>query len=114
MGKLAEGERRTLVLSELARFFGPRAGHPQELIEQNWMAEPFTRGCYHAYAPPGLYTEYGPALKEPAGRIHWAGAESVPHEFGSMSGAIYSGRRVATEIIARDTGAAHPLTAALE
>jgi len=114
MAGLAEGERRTLVLSELVRFFGPRAGQPFDLIEQNWMAEPFTRGCFHAYAPPGLYTEYGPALKEPAGRIHWAGAESVPNEFGSMSGAIYSGRRVATEIIARDTGAANKPLASVD
>jgi monoamine oxidase len=104
VGRMPEGERRSLVLRELVRFFGPRAGQPYDLIEQNWMAEPYTRGCYHAYAPPGLYTEYGPALKEPIGRIHWAGAESVPYEFGSMSGAIYSGRRVATEIIGRDTG----------
>ncbi|MEU6063964.1 MULTISPECIES: flavin monoamine oxidase family protein [Streptomyces] len=99
----AEG-RRAVVLGELARYFGPRAGRPYELIEQNWMAEPYTRGCYHAYAPPGLYTAYGPALREAVGRIHWAGAESVPHEFGSMSGAIYSGRRAATEIIAADAG----------
>ncbi|WP_188281825.1 flavin monoamine oxidase family protein [Streptomyces sp. CBMA29] len=104
VAKLPAGERRALVLRELERFFGPRAGKPYDLLEQNWMAEPYTRGCYHAYAPPGLYTEYGPALKQPVGRIHWAGAESVPHEFGSMSGAIYSGRRVATEIIGRETG----------
>lgn len=104
VARLPQGERRALVLRELQRFFGPQAGKPYDLIEQNWMAEQYTRGCYHAYAPPGLYTQYGPALKEPIGRIHWAGAESVPHEFGSMSGAIYSGRRVATEIIGRDTG----------
>jgi monoamine oxidase len=104
VAKLPAGERRALVLRELERFFGPKAAKPYDLIEQNWMAEEFTRGCYHAYAPPGLYTEYGPALKQPVGRIHWAGAESVPHEFGSMSGAIYSGRRVTTEIIGRETG----------
>ena len=104
MGRLTEGERREVVLGELARFFGPRAGRPYDLIEQNWMAEQYTRGCYHAYAPPGLYTTYGPALKESIGRIHWAGAETVPYEFGSMSGAIHSGRRVAAEIVARDTG----------
>ena len=97
-------ERRELVVRQLVRYFGPKAGHPRNFIEQNWMAEPYTRGCYHAYAPPGLYTEFGPALKEPIGRIHWAGAETVPVEFGSMSGAIYSGRRVASEIIAADAG----------
>jgi monoamine oxidase len=102
--RLTEAARRELLLSTLVRLFGPRARRPYDVIEQNWMAEPFTRGCYHAYGAPGLYTQFGPALREPAGRIHWAGAESVPFEFGSMSGAIYSGRRAATEVIMRSAG----------
>lgn len=102
VGRMPADERRALVLKELSRMFGPKAGRPYDVIEQNWMAEPYTRGCYHAYAPPGLYTEFGPALTQAIGRIHWAGAETVPVEFGSMSGAIHSGRRVATEILAID------------
>jgi monoamine oxidase len=101
---LTATQRRELVLRQLVRCFGPQAGRPREFIEQNWMAEEYTRGCYHAYAPPGLYTGYGLALKAPIGRIHWAGAETVPVEFGSMSGAIYSGRRVAAEILEHDAG----------
>ena len=103
IAKLAEPTRRELLLRQLGRYFGPRAEKPYEVIEQNWMAEQFTRGCYHGYAPPGLYTEFGPALKEPIGRIHWAGAETVPVEYGSMSGAIYSGRRVAAEIVGQES-----------
>ena len=104
LARMTGGERRALLLRQLVHYFGPRAGKPYDFIEQNWMAEQYTRGCYHAYAPPGLYTEFGPSLKQPIGRIHWAGAETVPVEFGSMSGAIYSGRRVATEILAHDEG----------
>lgn len=99
---LTATQRRELVLRQLVHYFGAQAGRPRDVIEQNWMEEPYTRGCYHAYAPPGFYTEFGPALKEPIGRIHWAGAETVPVEFGSMSGAIHSGRRVASEILASD------------
>ncbi|TDD89633.1 FAD-dependent oxidoreductase [Actinomadura darangshiensis] len=106
MLRLSGADRRAAVLAELVRLFGRRAGEPFDVIEQNWVAEPFTRGCYHAYAPPGLYTEFGPALKRPVGRIHWAGAETVPVEFGSMSGAIHSGRRAAAEVLACDEGAA--------
>jgi monoamine oxidase len=97
-------ERREAVLDALVRFFGPRARTPFDLVETNWVEEEFTRGCYHGFAPPGLYTEYGPALREPIGRIHWAGAESVPLEMGSMGGAIDSGRRVAREISALEAG----------
>jgi monoamine oxidase len=100
--RLPKAERRRAVLEALVRFFGPRAGRPLDFVEQNWIEEEFTRGCYHGFAPPGLYTEYGPALREPIGRIHWAGAESVPLEMGSMGGAIDSGRRVAREIVALD------------
>jgi monoamine oxidase len=94
-----EAQRRSVVVRELVRFFGPKAGRPREFFEQNWMAEPFTRGCYHGYAPPGLYTQFGQALREPIGRIHWAGAESAPLEYGSMSGAIHSGIRAAGEVV---------------
>ncbi|MER7845186.1 FAD-dependent oxidoreductase [Kitasatospora sp. NPDC096077] len=106
VSRLAPGERRETVLRALTRFFGPRAAWPYEVIEQNWMAEPYTRGCYHSYAPPGLYTSYGPGLREPIGRIHWAGAETVTAEYGAMGGAIDSGRRVALEVIGRDSGEA--------
>ena len=104
VARMSERDRRELLLRELGRYFGPKATAPYDVIEQNWMAEQYTRGCYHAYCPPGLYTQFGPALKQRIGRIHWAGAETVPVEFGSMSGAIYSGRRVAAEILACEAG----------
>jgi monoamine oxidase len=114
VSRLTEGERRELLLRSLVRWFGPRAGRPYDVIETNWMAEPYTRGCWHDFCPPGFYTAFGSALREPVGRIHWAGAESMPVEFGAMGGAIDSGRRAATEIIGRDFGEEpERLTAAL-
>lgn len=103
VARLDKARRRELLLRQLGRYFGSRAEKPYEVIEQNWMAEQFTQGCYHGYCPPGFYTEFGPALKAPVGRIHWAGAETVPVEYGSMSGAIYSGRRVAAEIVGQES-----------
>lgn len=29
-----------------------------------------------SHAPTGVLTEFGPALRSPCGRIHWAGTES--------------------------------------
>ncbi|HEX8052984.1 MAG TPA: FAD-dependent oxidoreductase [Thermoleophilaceae bacterium] len=100
MTRLSPPERREAVIGALVRFFGPRARTPVEFVEQNWMDEEFTRGCYHGFAPPGLYTAYGPALRAPVGRIHWAGTERGVHQLGSMGGAVDSGRRVAREILA--------------
>jgi monoamine oxidase len=98
--QLPEAERRAAVLGALAGFFGERARRPIEFIEQNWMDEEFTRGCYHGFAPPGVWSVYGPALRKPVGRIHWAGTETGVREMGSMGGAVDSGARVAREILA--------------
>ena len=94
----SRADRRAAVLESLARSFGERARRPAEFVEQNWIDEEFTRGCYHGFAPPGVYTAFGPALRRPIGRIHWAGTETGVHQMGSMGGAVDSGRRVAREI----------------
>jgi monoamine oxidase len=109
--RLAPDERREAVLAALVRFFGPRAGAPAEFVAQNWLDEEFTRGCYHGFAPPGVYTAFGHALRQPIGRVHWAGSETGVHQMGSMGGAVDSGRRVAREIAALD-GDREPSTGA--
>jgi monoamine oxidase len=106
--QLPPDERRAAVLSELTRALGSRAAKPADYVEQNWMDEEFTRGCYHGFAPPGVYTSFGPALRRPVGRIHWAGTETGVHQMGSMGGAVDSGQRAAREVLARAAGEAAP------
>jgi monoamine oxidase len=93
-------ERRDAVLGCFARYFGPRALRPTEYVERDWMAEELTRGCYGAHFTPGVWTAYGPALREPVGRIHWAGAECSPVWNGYMEGAVRSGESVAGDLLA--------------
>lgn len=50
----------------------------------------------------GQLTEFGPALREPCGRIHWAGTESSAVMYGFIDGAVRSGEQAATEVIARE------------
>lgn len=104
VSRLSACERRGLVLGSLVHWFGPKAGRPYDIIETNWLAEKYTRGCWHDFCPPGFYTACGPAIREPVGRIHWAGAESMPVEYGAMGGAIDSGKRAAREIVGREIG----------
>ncbi|WP_100466987.1 FAD-dependent oxidoreductase [Mycobacteroides abscessus] len=74
-------------------------GKPFDIVEQDWTAEEFTRGCYGGRLGAGVWTQYGRALAAPAGRIHWAGAE-VSHVWnGYMEGAILSGRQAAEEVL---------------
>lgn len=112
--QLPKPDRRAAVLEGMARTLGPQAARPVDYVEQNWLDEEFTRGCYHGFAPPNVYTSYGPALRAPIGRIHWAGTETGVHQMGSMGGAVDAGRRVARELIARAADEPLPDAAAAE
>ena len=58
-------------------------------------------GCYVGFTPPGVLLDFGPAIRRPAGRIHWAGAEYATIWDGYMDGAVRSGEDVATTVIGR-------------
>jgi monoamine oxidase len=94
-------ERRQAVLAELARFFGPQAVHPTDFVEKNWSEDPWSGGCYAGVMGPGVMTDFGPALREPCGRIHWAGTETAIDWTGYIDGAIESGQRTVQEVAGR-------------
>ena len=52
-------------------------------------------GCSMAHLPPGILTRYGPLLREPFGRVHWAGTETSTTSHGAIDGAVRSGERAA-------------------
>jgi len=93
-------ERRAIVIDNFARVFGARAKNPIHYVDRCWASEPFTRGCYAAYLPPGVWTSYGAALRTPIGRIHWAGTETATRWNGYIEGALQSGERAAAEVLA--------------
>ena len=97
--RLPDAERRRAVLDSFTRYFGPRAAEPTAYVEKDWSAEEFTRGCYGAHFAPGVWTSYGPALRAPVGRIHWAGAEYAVEWSGYMEGAVRSGEATARAIL---------------
>jgi monoamine oxidase len=92
-------ERRQAVLAQLTERLGPKAAQPVEFIETAWWNEEWTKGCSMAHFPPGVLTRYGTLLREPLGRVHWAGTETSTTSHGSMDGAVRSGERAATEIL---------------
>lgn len=93
-------QRRDAAVGCFVRYFGERAARPIEYLERDWMAEEFTRGCYGAHFTPGVWTAYGPALRQPVGRINWAGAEYSPVWNGYMEGAVRSGESTADDVLA--------------
>jgi monoamine oxidase len=109
LGGLSPDRRRAEVLDCFGRLFGDRARRPRRYIERLWAEEEWTRGCYGCAMPTGAWTAYGPALREPIGSIHWAGAETATVWSGYMDGAVQSGERAAAEALA---GLAAPAPAA--
>ncbi|MFL6173885.1 MAG: flavin monoamine oxidase family protein [Marmoricola sp.] len=100
-GTLPAAERRRAVLDGFAQMFGPKALKPIEYTEHNWPHEMWTRGAPVAIMAPGTMTAFGPAIRRPFGRVHWAGTETSTYWTGYMDGAVRAGERAAGEVLAK-------------
>jgi monoamine oxidase len=94
-------DRHQVLLDALSARLGPRAAAPVEIVETPWWHEEWTRGCSMAHFRPGVLTSHGHLLREPWGRIHWAGTETATISHGAIDGAIRSGERAAREVLDR-------------
>lgn len=100
LGRMTEDERRAEALACLARVHGDEARAAVTYVDHVWEHDPWSGGCYGAFAPPRVWTTLGPALRAPVGRLHWAGTETATRWAGYIDGAIDSGRRAAAEVLA--------------
>jgi len=96
----SDTDRQAAALQNLALYFGSQALHPSEIVEFNWSTEVWNRGCPVSVLAPGTLLDFGAALREPVGRIHWAGTETSTFWNGYMDGAVRSGERAAAEVLA--------------
>lgn len=95
MSMLDPARRRAAAIEDLVHYFGPEAARPVGYVEQDWLAEEWSLGGYAAHMPPGVMTGYGDTLREPCGRIHWAGTEAASEFPGYLEGALRAGVRAA-------------------
>jgi monoamine oxidase len=93
-------QRRQAALDSFANYFGEKARKPLQYVENAWADERFSRGDPVAGLPPGVLLDFGTALRAPVGRIHWAGTETSDFWAGYMDGAVRSGERAASEVLA--------------
>jgi monoamine oxidase len=100
LASMQAGERRERVVACLVDLFGPDASEPVGYAEKDWLADEWACG-YVAGMGPGVLTQYGDTLREPDGRVHWAGSETAREWPGTMEGALESGERAASEVLAR-------------
>jgi monoamine oxidase len=99
--RMSSARRRAAVLDQFATFFGSRARKPRAFFETSWSGEQWTRGCPVGIPSTGTLVAYGGRLREPVGRIHWAGTETSTFWNGYMDGAVRSGERAAAEVSAK-------------
>jgi monoamine oxidase len=92
-------DRKAAILREFATMFGAEAYKPTDFIETMWTNEEWSRGCPVALYPPGTMLAYGDQIRQPVGRIHWAGTETSNFWNGYMDGAVRSGERAAREVL---------------
>jgi monoamine oxidase len=93
--RLAPEHRRAAILADLVALWGEPAAAPEELIIQDWNAEPWTTGAFTSYLVPGAWTTVGAALREPVGPVLWAGTEVASRWPGYFEGAIEAGHAAA-------------------
>lgn len=87
------------VLAQLARWFGDEALRPAAVAAVDWTSEPWSRGCPVAVAGPRALTSTATTLREPVGRVHFAGTETATEWTGYIEGALESGERAAREVL---------------
>ncbi|MEU7978606.1 FAD-dependent oxidoreductase [Micromonospora sp. NPDC049081] len=98
--RLSPGRRRAAVLAALVGLVGPAAAEPDDLVEYDWSADEWTRGCFCGALTPGAWRDHGPELRRPVGRVYWAGTETATRWAGYLEGAVLAGERAAAEVLA--------------
>jgi monoamine oxidase len=104
-------ERRQALINEMVGRFGKQAGNlsptiTPNYVEQNWAVPPFTRGDPASNPGPRVLTAlgFGPAIRAPVRRIHWAGTDTSTSWYGTMEGAATSAARAVQEALAAEGG----------
>ncbi|CAH2220360.1 amine oxidase [flavin-containing] A-like, partial [Pelobates cultripes] len=100
LANLSKEERKKRICEYYAKALGTEeALHPIHYEEKNWCEEQYSGGCYTAYFPPGVMTQYGSVIREPVGKLYFAGTETATQWSGYMEGAVQAGERAAREVM---------------
>uniref|UniRef100_A0A8C5KF14 Amine oxidase n=2 Tax=Jaculus jaculus TaxID=51337 RepID=A0A8C5KF14_JACJA len=100
LAKLHKEIRKRKICELYAKVLGSQeALHPVHYEEKNWCEEQYSGGCYTAYFPPGIMTQFGRVIRQPVGRVYFAGTETATQWSGYMEGAVQAGERAAREVL---------------
>jgi monoamine oxidase len=96
---VSKAELQSKVLDNFATYYGDAARHPTAFYEKRWDNDVWHRGCPVCVPGPGVLLDFGTAIRQPVGRIHWAGTETATYWNGYMDGAVRSGERASAEVL---------------
>jgi monoamine oxidase len=106
LGRLSQTERKNRVIQELIPRFTSQVTALSTRITPNYFELSsqdleWIRGDYGSTPGPRVLTAsgFGPAIRAPFGRIHWAGVDTATIWFQSIDGAAQSGNRAALEVV---------------
>ena len=99
MGPLGPQARKAAAHACVKKWFGVGTPDPIDYAEHDWIADPWSQGCYVGLAQPGVVTALGPSLRAPVDGLHWAGTETARQWIGYIDGAVEAGERAAAEIL---------------
>nr|CAB3263380.1 probable flavin-containing monoamine oxidase A [Phallusia mammillata] len=93
-------ERQEAVVESLVSMLGQEASNQLVHYEdKDWGLEPYNGGCPVSVMQPGCLLYFHHALREPFGRVHWAGTETARIWTGYIDGAVEAGQRAANEVV---------------
>lgn len=102
LANLSKEERKIKICEYYAKAMGTEeALHPVHYEEKDWCKEQYSGGCYTAYFPPGIMTQFGSVIRKPVGKVYFAGTETATQWSGYMEGAIEAGERAAREVMCK-------------
>ena len=74
----SQEERKKATCEQYAKVFdSEEALHPYHYVDKNWPAEKYSGGCYVSIMPCGVMTKFCKVLREPIGRVYFAGTETA-------------------------------------
>ena len=106
LGRLSWTDRQNRIIQDLIPRFTPQVMNLSRNISPNYVEFisqdlEWARGDYAGTPGPHVLTAsgFGPAIRAPFGRVHWAGGDTALIWYGSINGAASSGERAATEVV---------------
>ncbi|KAF5622291.1 flavin-containing protein [Fusarium sp. NRRL 52700] len=105
--QLCDQEHRDTAVKQFNDAFGAVVPEPIDIIEKDWLKDPWFPGGPSLVMKPGLLTGAGKSIRDLFKNIYFIGTETFIVWKGYMEGAIRSGIRGACEIIEALDGLAY-------